>query len=193
MITIYCTLTLSVASFSQKGADVLADGVELLTATNHNGATPASVSGTSYSCALVTGICARLIASDPELSPQGVREALYAQAEDLLEPGFDSWSGWGVILAYQDDLSMYPGTPVVHQGKGNARLVSGCEPVDTFFAGNLRRMAKWHTLLADESRNNHLRMAFNSRLIELSSDRALILGHEVTDKRSSLFSYRQKR
>lgn len=121
----------SVAPFSQNGADVLADGVDLLTATNRNGAAPASVSGTSYSCALVTGICARLIASAPGLSPLAVREALYAQAEDLLEPGIDSRSGRGVILVSQDDLSMYPiVSPQSNRGRRYTTIPGECYQTD---------------------------------------------------------------
>lgn len=91
----------AVASFSQSGADILAEGVNLRTATNRNSATPTSVSGTSYSCALISGICARMIMEDPGLTPEAVRNTLFSRAKDLLEPGFDSRSGWGVISAYQ--------------------------------------------------------------------------------------------
>lgn len=85
------------ASFSLQGADLLAQGVGLLTATNQNGKTPATVEGTSYSCALVTGVCARLLERYPALTPERVRNALYALADDVLEQGFDDESGWGVL------------------------------------------------------------------------------------------------
>lgn len=97
-----------VAPFSQSGADILAEGVDLLTATNHNATTPDLVSGTSYSCALISGICARLITAHPELTPENVRKTLYSHAKDLADPGFDLRSGWGVISAYQDNWYMSP-------------------------------------------------------------------------------------
>ena len=87
------------AAFSQRGADLLAEGTDLLTATNKNAKTPTTVQGTSYSCALVSGVCARLLARHPKLTPVRVRSALYALAEDVLDPGFDFDSGWGLLPA----------------------------------------------------------------------------------------------
>lgn len=102
----------AVASFSQSGADILAEGVNLLTASNRNASSPITVSGTSYSCALVSGICARMLTKDPNLTPEAVRKALFSQAEDLMEPGFDLRSGWGVISAYQGNLILAQADPV---------------------------------------------------------------------------------
>jgi len=100
-----------VAAFSQSGADILAPGVDLLTATNLNAGTPTSVTGTSYSCALISGICARIIAAYPNLTPAEVRSALYTLAEDLLEEGFDSRSGWGVLSTDLEIPSPYWDVP----------------------------------------------------------------------------------
>ena len=97
-----------VARFSQSGADILAEGTDLLTATNRNAPAPVVVSGTSYSCALISGICARLVTADPQATPETVRKALYSHAKDLLESGYDARSGWGVISAYQDDWYSSP-------------------------------------------------------------------------------------
>ena len=87
------------ARFSQNGVDLLAEGAGLSTATNKNGAGSVTVQGTSYSCALVSGLCARLLACYPELSPAEARTALFALAEDVMEPGFDARSGWGILPA----------------------------------------------------------------------------------------------
>lgn len=87
------------AAFSQRGADILARGVGLTAATNKNGAAPAAVSGTSYSCALISGVCAKLRAAYPVLSPAELRQGLYTLAKDILEPGFDERSGWGLVDA----------------------------------------------------------------------------------------------
>jgi len=89
----------SAAAFSQRGADVLAEGVKLRTATNKSGDAPAVVSGTSYSCAVISGICARICAAYPDISPAETRRGLYALATDILEPGFDAESGWGLVPA----------------------------------------------------------------------------------------------
>lgn len=85
------------ASFSQPGADILTDGTGLRVATNRNSKTPSTVSGTSYSCAIVSGICAKLCAAYPDRTPAEIRAALFELAEDVLEPGFDALSGWGIV------------------------------------------------------------------------------------------------
>jgi len=85
------------ASFSQRGADLLAAGVQLTAATHRSSLRPTTVSGTSYSCALVTGFCARLLQQYPGLAPAAARQALYCLADDLGAPGYDAESGWGLI------------------------------------------------------------------------------------------------
>ena len=87
------------AHFSQPGADVLVEGVDLTAATRRNSEKPAQVSGTSYSCAQLAGLCARLMQIYPDLTPAALRARLYGLAEDVLEPGYDAMSGWGVISA----------------------------------------------------------------------------------------------
>lgn len=86
------------ADFSQRhNVDVLAQGVDLPTATNRNSAKAQTRSGTSFSCAVVSGLCAAIWAAEPELSADEVRERLYAAAKDVGEPGFDTDSGWGIV------------------------------------------------------------------------------------------------
>ena len=94
------------AAFSQRGADVLSDGAGLAAATNRNSPLAATVSGTSYACAIVSGVCAKILAAYPSLRPAQLREGLCALAEDLLPPGFDDASGWGVVHA--DCAVSYP-------------------------------------------------------------------------------------
>lgn len=89
----------AVAAFSQNGADVLTEGVGLQTATNKNGAAAASVSGTSYSCAIISGICAKILSAYPGITPVEARQCLFGMATDILEPGFDLRSGWGIVDA----------------------------------------------------------------------------------------------
>lgn len=86
------------AAFSQRNhVDVLANGVGLPTATNRNSAKAQTRSGTSYSCAIVSALCAAIWAAEPELSADEVRERLYSTAKDVGEPGFDTDSGWGIV------------------------------------------------------------------------------------------------
>lgn len=85
------------ASFSQKGADIVTDGTGLTVPSNRNGAAPRKVSGTSYSCALITGVCARIRAARPNAAPAEIRGILYSLAEDIGEPGPDPFSGRGYV------------------------------------------------------------------------------------------------
>ncbi|MEL7471787.1 MAG: S8 family serine peptidase [Planctomycetota bacterium] len=56
-------------------------------------------SGTSFSCALVSGIAALVTSANPELSPSQVRSLLEATADDLGEPGRDDLFGAGRVNA----------------------------------------------------------------------------------------------
>ena len=86
------------ADFSQRhNVDVLAQGAGLPTVTNRNSAKAQTRSGTSFSCAVVSGLCAAIWAAEPELSADQVRERLYSTAKDVGEPGFDADSGWGIV------------------------------------------------------------------------------------------------
>ncbi len=112
----------TVASFSQTGADLVVDGLQLTAATRRNRMQAEAVSGTSYSCALLTGLCGRLLELYPGLAPAELRSKLYSMAADILEPGFDSLSGWGVVspglFPFRDvppDSWSYPGIRYVHE------------------------------------------------------------------------------
>ena len=96
------------ADFSQNGADLLVEGVRLRVPTQRNTLRPATVSGTSYSCALLTGFCARLLLRYPSLRPAALRTALFALAEDVLESGYDRRSGWGVLPATPELPEPFP-------------------------------------------------------------------------------------
>lgn len=87
------------ASFSQDGVDILAPGMDLKTATNHNTVDATTVSGTSYSCAVITGICSKILTAYPEMTPSDVRRILFTLAEDVMDDGFDLRSGWGILSA----------------------------------------------------------------------------------------------
>ncbi|MGN1001710.1 MAG: S8 family peptidase [Oscillospiraceae bacterium] len=99
------------AAFSQRNnVDVLAQGVDLPTVTNRNSAKAQTRSGTSFACAVVSGLCAAIWAAEPELSADQVRERLYAMAKDIGEPGFDTDSGWGIVSTQPDAAEDTPDT-----------------------------------------------------------------------------------
>ena len=99
------------ADFSQRhNVDVLAQGVDLPTATNRNSAKAQTRSGTSFSCAFVSALCAAIWAAEPELSADEVCERLYSTAKDVGEPGFDADSGWGIVCAQPNVAEDVPGT-----------------------------------------------------------------------------------
>lgn len=83
------------ADFSQRsGVFLLAPGTDELLPGSLN---QAPVSGTSYACPVVTGVCALILAEEPELTPEQLREKLRQSALDLGEPGYDEDSGWGLV------------------------------------------------------------------------------------------------
>ena len=85
------------ADFSQDGADVIVNSIDLTAPAHRSGSKLQTVSGTSYACALVSGFCAKILMNYPDLSPSALRKAVYRLAKDILEPGYDSRSGWGVL------------------------------------------------------------------------------------------------
>lgn len=86
------------AEFSQQNfVDVLAPGVNLKTVTNKNAAKWEIRSGSSYACAYVSGVCAKLWNENPDLSSKEVCQKLFENARDIGEKGFDKESGWGIV------------------------------------------------------------------------------------------------
>jgi subtilisin family serine protease len=57
------------------------------------------LSGTSMSTPHVSAIAALLLSLDPTLSPSDVRWALEHTAKDVLDPGWDDLTGWGIVDA----------------------------------------------------------------------------------------------
>jgi hypothetical protein len=68
------------------------------------------VSGTSFAAPIVAGAAALLLERNPAWTPSDVRHALTWSAEDILDPGPDNYSGWGVMNA---DLAL---EEIVHSG-----------------------------------------------------------------------------
>lgn len=59
----------------------------------------AELSGTSMATPHVTALAALLLSLDPTLTPSDVRWAIEHTAQDMLEPGWDAQTGWGIADA----------------------------------------------------------------------------------------------
>jgi len=75
--------------------DFSAPGFGIYSTTTDSGYGGAS--GTSFSTPLFCGIAASLLSINPTLSPDEVVEILKSTADDLGEPGWDRFYGWGRI------------------------------------------------------------------------------------------------
>ncbi len=87
------------AEFSQRGkVDVLAQK-SFVSVSNKNLKRTVTVTGTSFSAAYISGVCAKIISESENLSPSEVREKLYAEAVRLKSEG----SGHGVVDSRRSD------------------------------------------------------------------------------------------
>jgi serine protease AprX len=133
----------AIASFSSRGpaVDVTAPGVDILSSVNPSSgmvlgqlggdfsgdgrqdevrhrATQANFSGTSMSGPHVAGLVALLLEANPDLTPAEVRFIVGATARDLLEPGRDIHSGWGMVdapAALRAAVRLAAGVPLAEQ------------------------------------------------------------------------------
>lgn len=95
------------ASFSSIGPtfdgrikpDVMALGVGVYCASASDPDSYWFVSGTSFSCPLVAGVCALVLEAHPELPPMEVVRAIKETASQANHP--DNLLGWGIVNAYQ--------------------------------------------------------------------------------------------
>lgn len=85
------------AVFSNRNSalDILAPG-ENVTVAAFSGE-PMSETGTSFSCAYVSGVAARLMTEHPKLTGFEVAKILMSSARDICDEGYDELSGWGVL------------------------------------------------------------------------------------------------
>jgi len=56
--------------------------------------------GTSMACPQVTGICGLLLSEDPTLGNEEIRDIINSTADDVMDPGFDLETGYGLVNAY---------------------------------------------------------------------------------------------
>ena len=107
------------ADFSSYGPEVefSAGGVEVMMAYRNNGY--ASMSGTSFSAPVISGICALIVTEHRswgvKLSPEEVRAHLKSIAYDIGPEGGDDFTGWGIPVFTRDTESATgrPGKPKV--------------------------------------------------------------------------------
>ena len=77
------------------GVDFAAPGTDILTASE--GSEMGYFSGTSVSAAMVTGAIAMELSRHPELTISGIRELLEKFSNEAELPGFDNFSGHGIL------------------------------------------------------------------------------------------------
>jgi len=83
--------------------------------------------GTSFACPHVAGVAALILAKNPSLTPDQVREALQSTATDLGTPGRDNTYGWGLLNAPAAILwtpNTSPNTPFAPSPANHATGVS---------------------------------------------------------------------
>lgn len=100
---------LKTASFSARGPEVefAAGGVNVMTAYLDNGY--ASMSGTSFSAPVISGMAALIISEyrsrGVKLAPDEVRNCLKDISYDIGDPGRDDCTGWGIPVFTKDTSS----------------------------------------------------------------------------------------
>ena len=89
----------NMASFSNYGAEIelAAPGVSVYSCYKEGGYV--TMSGTSMSCPHVSGVAALILAAYPSYTNEQVRQTLWNTAEDLGDPGWDIYYGYGLVDA----------------------------------------------------------------------------------------------
>jgi len=80
--------------------EVVAPGVEILS-TRPNSNYSSQNTDTSFTAPHVSGIVALLLSTNPDLTPDEIREIMQSTVEDKGEPRFDEYYGYGRVNAYK--------------------------------------------------------------------------------------------
>ncbi len=99
--------TNTVASFSSRGPttdgrikpDIMAPGVNISAADSGTTCADVTMTGTSWSIAMVSGVCALVLDRNPSATPLQVKNILGYTALDLGNAGKDNYHGWGLVDA----------------------------------------------------------------------------------------------
>lgn len=120
------------AVFSNYGGwlTLSAPGVDILTTVSGGGY--GYVNGTSFASPITAGVAALVLAANSQLTNQQVLDILKQSADDLGQPGFDAYFGWGrvnagraVQLAAPTLLSSAPAGPILPAQRTSNSPVSG--------------------------------------------------------------------
>lgn len=99
LITVSATTstdTLTAYSSFGQDVDVSAPGSSY---TTKLGGTVSGAAGTSIASPHVAGVCALILSANPSLWPEDVERILEQSADDLGDPGWDPYYGWGRVNA----------------------------------------------------------------------------------------------
>ncbi len=137
--------SLNLAAFSSYGPEqeLVAPGVNIYTIVPDN--TFAVYSGTSYSCAYVSGVAGLVWSANPSLTNQQIRDILDSTAIDLGTAGWDQYYGYGLVNAYRAVLAASTGTPESAAGR------TGLQVFPTATENSIYIVAKQGILLYDAS------------------------------------------
>ena len=120
--------------------DVSAPGTSIYTTTRGSGY--GSVSGTSFSSPIVAATAALLLSTDPNLTPTDIDQILIDSAQDLGEPGYNQYFGYGRINAGEAVYNTYTQlnvdniAPTISITSPTGGTVSGDVLVDIYYSDN---------------------------------------------------------
>jgi subtilisin family serine protease len=105
----------TLASFSNFGSlvDFTAPGASIRTTSNGGDTSYSNVSGTSFACPMVAGLCGLVWSRNPLLTPQQVEDILRGSCDDLGAVGLDDTFGYGRINSYEALLLTPPPTVAI--------------------------------------------------------------------------------
>ncbi|MFX0015701.1 MAG: S8 family serine peptidase [Promethearchaeota archaeon] len=115
----------SLASFSNYGStiEISAPGVDIYSTVPVEMGSYASYSGTSMACPHVSGVAALILSEFPDWTTEQVRIHLREGTDDLGDPGWDQYYGYGRLNAYK---AVEP--PPIHNLKIYLTAPSGLSP-----------------------------------------------------------------